>query len=173
MPPQHRWTAGDRRRYAPAAIQKVARQGRLVRLAVTTDPPSPAGRPRVWPTPAMPRALRHVARDGRAWRRAVLDRALRVPAACRRLAAGRKRRPTAAITTDAQGAATGPRGYDAHKKVEGRKRVLMIDVQCDPPGGAGGAGRGAGPRCAPRPRPRSRPPCLPAAGLAGPRLRRR
>ena len=72
------------------------------------------------------------------WRlRAVLDRALAVLVACRRLAAGRKRRPTAAII-DTQSVKTGPqrgpRGYDAHKKVKGRKRVLMIDIEGDPLG---------------------------------------
>src|SRR5215203_2095269 len=55
---------------------------------------------------------------------------------CRR-AAGRKRRPTAAII-DTQSVRTGPqrgpRGYDAHKKVKGRKRVLMVDVGGDPLG---------------------------------------
>jgi transposase len=154
------WTTEDRRRYAPA-IQEVVRQGMLARLAATIDaidPPSPVGRPRIWPTLAMLQALWHVARDDRAWRRlpasspphqtvwsrlmgwrrrAVLDRALRVLVACRRLAAGRRRRPTAAIV-DTQsvraGPQRGPRGYDAHKKVKGRKRVLMVDTQGDPLG---------------------------------------
>jgi transposase len=155
------WTTEDRRRYAPA-IQEMMRRGMLVRLAATIDaidPPAPVGRPRVWPTLAMLRALWHVARDDRAWRRlppgspphqtvwsrlmgwqrrAVLDRALCVLVACRRLAAGRKRRPTAAII-DTQSVKTGPqrgpRGYDANKKVKGRKRVLMTDTQGDPLGG--------------------------------------
>ena len=133
----------------------------LARLAATIDaidPPSPVGRPRLWPTLVMLRALWHVARDDRAWRRlppgspphqtvwsrlmgwrrrAVLDRALRVLVACRRLAAGRQRRPTAAIV-DTQSVRTGPqrgpRGYDAHKKIKGRKRVLMTDTQGDPLG---------------------------------------
>jgi putative transposase len=154
------WTTEDRRRYAPA-IQEMVRQGMLVRLAATIDaihPPSAVGRPRVWPTLVMLQALWHVARDDRAWRRlpprspphqtvwsrlrswrrrAVLERALRVVVACRRLAAGRKRRPTAAII-DTQSVKTGPqrgpRGYDANKKVKGRKRVLMIDTQGDPLG---------------------------------------
>jgi transposase len=154
------WTTEDRRRYAPA-IQEMMRRGMLVRLAATIDaidPPAPVGRPRVWPTLAMLRALWHVARDDRAWRRlppgspphqtvwsrlmgwqrrAVLDRALCVLVACRRLAAGRKRRPTAAII-DTQSVKTGPqrgpRGYDANKKVKGRKRVLMTDTQGDPLG---------------------------------------
>src|SRR5215211_4811370 len=154
------WTTEDRRRYAPA-IQEMVRQGMLVRLAATIDaihPPSRVGRPRVWSPLVMLQALWHVARDDRAWRRlpsgvpphqtvwsrlmgwrrrAVLDRALGVLVACRRLAAGRKRRPTAAII-DTQSVRTGPqrgpRGYDAHKKAKGRKRVLMVDVGGDPLG---------------------------------------
>ena len=156
------WTAEDRRKYAPA-IQEVLRQGMLVRLAATIDtidPPCKAGRPRDWSTVTMLGALWHLARDGCVWRRlpvgpglpphqsvwsrflrwrlrAVLDRALAVLVACRRLAAGRKRRPTAAII-DTQSVKTGPqrgpRGYDAHKKVKGRKRVLMVDVEGDPLG---------------------------------------
>jgi len=156
------WTAEDRREYAPA-IQEVLRRGMLVRLATaidTIDPPAKVGRPRDWSTLAMLGALWHLARDGRVWRRlpvgpalpphqsvrsrflrwrlrAVLDRALAVLVACRRLAAGRKRRPTAAIV-DTQSVRTGPqrgpRGYDAHKKVEGRKRVLTVDVGGDPLG---------------------------------------
>jgi hypothetical protein len=59
------WTREDRRRYAPA-IQEMVRQGMLVRLAATIDPPSVVGRPRVWPTLIMLRALWHVARDDRA-----------------------------------------------------------------------------------------------------------
>lgn len=154
------WTAEDRRRYAPA-VQEMVRRGMLARLAATIDaihPPSRVGRPRVWSTLVMLQALWHVARDDRAWRRlppgspphqtvwsrlmvwqrrAVLDRALGVLVTCRRLAAGRKRRPTAAII-DTQSVRTGPqrgpRGYDANKKIKGRKRVLMIDTQGDPLG---------------------------------------
>ena len=156
------WTAEDRRKYAPA-IQEVLRRGMLVRLATTIDtidPPPKVGRPRDWSTLTMLGALWHLARDGCVWRRlpvgpglpphqsvwsrflrwrlrAVLDRALAVLVACRRLAAGRKRRPTAAII-DTQSVRTGPqrgpRGYDAHKKVKGRKRVLMVDVEGDPLG---------------------------------------
>ena len=156
------WTAEDRRKYAPA-IQEVLRQGMLVRLAATIDtidPPCKTGRPRDWSTVTMLGALWHLARDGCVWRRlpigpglpphqsvwsrftrwrlrAVLDRALAVLVACRRLAAGRKRRPTAAII-DTQSVKTGPqrgpRGYDAGKKIKGRKRVLMVDVEGDPLG---------------------------------------
>src|SRR6187455_321153 len=156
------WTAEDRRKYAPA-IQEVLRRGMLVRLATTIDtidPPAKVGRPRDWSTLTMLGALWHLARDGCVWRRlpigpglpphqsvwsrftrwrlrAVLDRALAVLVACRRLAAGRKRRPTAAII-DTQSVKTGPqrgpRGYDAGKKVKGRKRVLLVDTEGDPLG---------------------------------------
>jgi transposase len=156
------WTAEDRRKYAPA-IQEVLRQGMLVRLAATIDtidPPCKTGRPRDWSTVTMLGALWHLARDGCVWRRlpvgpglpphrsvwsrflrwrlrAVLDRALAVLVACRRLAGGRKRRPTAAII-DTQSVKTGPqrgpRGYDAGKKVKGRKRVLLVDTEGDPLG---------------------------------------
>jgi transposase len=156
------WTAEDRRKYAPA-IQEALRQGMLVRLAATIDtidPPCKTGRPRDWSTVTMLGALWHLARDGCVWRRlpvgpglpphqsvwsrftrwrlrAVLDRALAVLVACRRLAAGRKRRPTAAII-DTQSVKTGPqrgpRGYDAGKKIKGRKRVLLVDVEGDPLG---------------------------------------
>jgi transposase len=68
---------------------------------------------------------------------AVLDRALAILVACLRLARGRKRRPTAVII-DTQSVKTGPqrgpRGYDAGKKVKGRKRVLMVDTEGDPLG---------------------------------------
>src|SRR3712207_1245837 len=121
------WTAEDRRKYAPA-IQETVRQGMLVRLAATIDtidPPSRVGRPRDWSTLAMLGALWRLARDGCVWRRlpvgpglpphqtvwgrftrwrlrAVLDRALAVLVACRRLAAGRKRLPAAAVLDSAQ-----------------------------------------------------------------------
>jgi putative transposase len=154
------WTAEDRRRYAPA-IEEMVRAGMLVRLARTMDvidPQPRVGRQRVWSSPVMLQALWHLARDGGTWRRlpgrfpphttvwsrlhrwrerAVLDRALAVVVACLRLARGRKRRPTAAII-DTQSVRTGPqrgpRGYDAGKKITGRKRVLMVDTEGNPLG---------------------------------------
>src|SRR3954467_11619947 len=91
-------------------------------------PPRPPGPP---PCPPVGSGLRR-------WRElAVLDRALAILVACLRLARGRKRRPTAAII-DTQSVKTGPqrgpRGYDAGKKVEGRKRVLLVDTEGDPLG---------------------------------------
>ena len=154
------WTAEDRCKYAPA-MQEMVRRGLIVRLAQTMDaldPQPKVGRRRVWSTLIMLQALWHPARDGCTWRRlpptfpppttvwsrlhrwrrlAVLDRALAVIVACLRLARGRKRRPTAAII-DTQSVKTGPqrgpRGYDAGKKVKGRKRVLLVDTEGDPLG---------------------------------------
>jgi putative transposase len=157
---QMAWTAEDRRTYAPA-IQDMVREGMIVRLAQTMDaldPQPKVGRQRVWSTLIMLQALWHLARDGCTWRRlpptfpphttvwsrlhrwrelAVLDRALAVIVACLRLARGRKRRPTAAII-DTQSVKTGPqrgpRGYDAAKRVKGRKRVLLVDTDGNPLG---------------------------------------
>jgi transposase len=154
------WTAEDRRRYAPA-IQDMVRGGMIARLARTIDaidPQPKIGRRRVWSAVIMLQALWHLARDGCAWRRlpamfppwttvwsrlrrwrerAVLDRARVVVVACCRLAKGRKRSPTAAIV-DTQSVRTGPqrgpRGYDAGKKVKGRKRVLLVDTEGHPLG---------------------------------------
>jgi len=85
--------------------------------------------------------------------------------------------PTAAVIdsqsvrTSAQG---GPKGFDANKKIKGRKRVLMVDTQGDPLGvqvvSADVQDRDALHPC---PRPRSRPPSILAPGLAGSRLPRR
>jgi transposase len=154
------WTAEDRREHAPA-IQEVVRQGmiaRPVRTMDALDPQPRVGRGRVWSTLVMLQALWHLARDGCAWRRlpagsppfttvrsrlrrwrglAVLDRALAILVACLRLARGRKRRPTAAIIDTRSvrtGPQRGPRGCDAGEKVEGRKRVLLADVEGDPLG---------------------------------------
>src|SRR4051812_33080707 len=166
------WTAEDRRKYAPA-IQEVLRQGMIVRLVRTMDaldPQPKVGRERVWSTPIMLQALWHLARDGCAWRRlpaqfppfttvwsrlrrwrelAVLDRALAILVSCLRLARGRKRRPTAAISDTRSvrtGPQRGPRGGacppasrrldrgDAGEKVKGRERVPLVDVEGDPLG---------------------------------------
>ncbi len=157
------WTAEDRRKYAPA-MQEVVRQGMLVRLATTIAmiaPPPPCGRRRIGSTLVMLQALGPLVRNDRAWRRRpsgiglpphpsvgsrllrwrlheVLERALSVVVACRRLAAGRRRWPRAA-SIDTQSVRTGPqggpRGDDAAKTIKGRKRVLLVDTQGDLLGG--------------------------------------
>src|SRR5690242_3958344 len=149
------WTPEQRRRYAPAISQAV-RASATVRPAATIDaidPPARTGRPRLWSTLAMLQALWWLCRAGAAWkllpascpsrqtigrrlsrwvRLGVLDRALAVLNACLRLARGRTRRPSAGIL-DTQpvraGPRAGPRGFDAHEKVRGRKLVLLTDTE--------------------------------------------
>jgi putative transposase len=126
---------------------------RLVGIIDAIDPPPTTGRPRVWSTLIMLQALWWIARSGAAWRflpagypprqsvdsrlgrwvsHGVLDRALALLNGCIRWAKGRNRRPSAGIV-DTQAVRTGPqagpRGFDASKKVKGRKRVLLVDTQ--------------------------------------------
>jgi putative transposase len=149
------WTPEHRRRYAPA-ITDMVRMNAIVRLAATIDaidPPARTGRPRLWSTLVMLRALGWLCRAGAAWKllpeiypprqsigsrlkrwieHDVLERALAVLNGCLRLAKGRTRRPSAGIL-DTQSVKTGPqrgpRGFDAGKKVRGRKRVLLVDTE--------------------------------------------
>src|SRR3712207_1429646 len=149
------WTPEHRRRYAPA-ITEVVRANAIVRLAATVDvidPPARTGRPRLWSTLVMLQALWWLCRAGSAWkllpgfcpprqtidrrlerwlRLEVLERALAVLNGCLRLARGRKWRPSAGVL-DRQSVRTGPqagpRGYDAGRKVKGRKRVLLVDTE--------------------------------------------
>src|ERR687894_419361 len=149
------WTPDQRRRYGPA-ISDVVRANAAIRLASTIEaigPPARTGRPRLWSTLAMLQALWWLCRAGSAWkllptlhpprqtigsrlerwlRLEVLERALAVLNGCLRLARGRRRRPSAGIL-DTQSVRTGPqagpRGYDAGKKVNGRKRVLLVDTE--------------------------------------------
>jgi putative transposase len=148
------WTPEQRRRYAPA-ISDIVRLNATTRLATIIDAidrPAGTGRPRLWSTIIMLQALWWLCRAGAAWKllpafypprqtigsrlgrwieHAVLERALAVLNGCLRLAKGRKRRPSAGIL-DTQSVKTGPqrgpRGYDAGKKVKGRKRVLLVDT---------------------------------------------
>ena len=149
------WTPEQRRRYAPAINDGGSRErDRPSRRHHRRDRPAGADRP----TPAVvdadhgPGAVVAVpggrglgaapdscpprqtigSRLERWVRLGVLDRALAVLNACLRLARGRNRRPSAGIL-DTQSVRTGPqagpRGYDANKKVKGRKRVLLADTE--------------------------------------------
>jgi transposase len=148
------WSPEQRRRYAPA-INDVVRTNAIARLATVIDaidPPGPIGRPRLWSTIVMLQALWWLCRAGAAWKllptfypprqsvgsrlgrwieREVLERALAVLNGCLRLAKSRTWRPSAGIL-DTQSVKTGPqrgpRGYDAGKKIRGRKRLLLVDT---------------------------------------------
>lgn len=153
--PKIPWTEEQRRRYAPAISDMVRANAipRLANLIDAIDPPAPTGRPRLWSTLTMLQALWWLCRAGAAWKLlpafcpprqtigsrlerwvglGVLDRALAVLNGCLRLARGRRWRPSAGIL-DTQSVRTGPqngpRGYDAAKKVKGRKRVLLVDTE--------------------------------------------
>ena len=137
-------------------LSEVVRANAIARLATmiaAIDPSARTGRPRVWATLTMLQALWWLCRAGAVWsllpkvypprqtidsrlerwvRLTVLDRALAVLNRCLRLARGRTSRPTAGIL-DTQSVRTGPqhgpRGYDAAKKIKGRKRVLLVDTE--------------------------------------------
>jgi putative transposase len=115
-------------------------------------PPALTGRPRKWPTRLVMAAVFYVLRTGCGWRalptsfppwQTVYHHFRRwrlegvwpkVNAALRtrvRVRAGREAEPSAAII-DSQSVKTteqgGPRGFDGHKKVNGRKRHLLVDT---------------------------------------------
>ena len=63
------WTSEQRRQYAPA-ISDTVRAHAIVRLATmidAIDPPARTGRPRLWSTLTVLRALRWLCRAGAAW----------------------------------------------------------------------------------------------------------
>jgi transposase len=121
-------------------------------IAPYLPPPKPTGRPRAWPMPEIVNAIFYVLRGGIAWRLLPSD----LPpwgtvycwfAAWResglfetinhalvmadRERVGREASPSAAIL-DSQSVKTteagGPRGYDAGKKINGRKRQALVDT---------------------------------------------
>ena len=132
------------------------RSNAIVRLAAAIDmidPPERTGRPRLWSTLVMLQALWWLCRAGSAWkllpglypprqtigsrlerwrRLEVLERALAVLNGCLRLAPAVNGGPAPASSTPRAcktGPQRGPRGYDAGKKVNGRKRVLLVDTE--------------------------------------------
>lgn len=121
-------------------------------LARHLPPPSRYGRPRAWPMREIVNAIFYVLRGGIAWRllprdfppwRTVyrwfsawrddgrFERINHALVMADREAKGRQASPSAAII-DSQSVKTseagGPRGYDAGKKVKGRKRHALVDT---------------------------------------------
>ena len=153
-------------------------------------PAEPTGRPRAWPMREMVNAIFYVLRSGCAWRIArtfrrrpsiVGSRLSRRRAVktmnhhshARSRASGGGASPTAAVL-DSQSVKTteagGPRGYDAGKKVNGRKRHTLVDtdgralvLQCIPPRcrTATAASRSCAPRAAPFPSSSASSPTAP------------
>ncbi|HET6522363.1 MAG TPA: IS5 family transposase [Geminicoccaceae bacterium] len=145
------WTEAHRARHAARLKEMVtvSAVGEIARWLERADPPRSARRT---PTRAVVAALAWHLRVGGSWRalpagfppwrtvygwfrrwleRGLFDAVLRAVAHLRRRAAGRWRAPRLAIIdTQAVGCigVRGPRGYDAAKKVWGRKRAALVDA---------------------------------------------
>jgi transposase len=146
------WTGAHRARHEARLKERVAAGavGEIARWLERADPPRSERRTPVRPVVA---ALAWHLRVGGAWRArpagfppwrtvygwfrrwldlGLLDALLRAIARSRRRAVGRRPEPRLGIIdTQAVGriAVRGPRGYDAGKKIWGRKRVALVDAE--------------------------------------------
>ena len=145
------WTAAHRDRHHPR-LKKAVSERMVAVLAAWVELVDPPGSPRATPTVRVVAAIAHHLRTGGAWRdlppwfpnwrtvygwfrrwtdMGLFDEAMRHVARLRREARGRLRPPTLGIV-DTQSvrciSVRGPRGYDAGKKVMGRKRVVIVDA---------------------------------------------
>jgi transposase len=145
------WTGAHRARHEPRLKDMVltCAVGEIARWLERADPPRSPRRTPVWQVVA---ALAWHLRVGGGWRalpagfppwrtaygwfrrwleRGLFDAFLRAVARLRRRAAGRRPEPRLCII-DTQAvrciAVRGPRGYDAGKKIWGRKRVALVDA---------------------------------------------
>ena len=96
--------------------------------------PAPCGRPRLWTTREVLNAIFYVLRGGISWRLIPKDlppHSTTFGYLLDRERIGREASPSAAVL-DSQSIKTtesgGPRGYDAGKRVKGRKRQALVDM---------------------------------------------
>src|SRR5215204_6505185 len=125
------WTEAHRARHDARLKEIVSLNavGQVARWLEQADPPRSG---RATPYGAVVRAIAWHLRIGGAWRAlGLFDRLLEDVARRRRRAVGRRAKPRLSII-DTQAVkcipVRGPRGYDAAKKVLGRKRVALVDA---------------------------------------------
>ena len=148
------WTSATREHYnrRTARYQTDVTDAEWRVIEPLLPPAKPTGRPRAWPMREIVNAIFYVLRCGIAWRLlprdlppwgtvyrwfaawrdgCVFERINHALVMADRERAGREASPSAAII-DSQSVKTtqagGPRGYDAAKKVKGRKRHALVDT---------------------------------------------
>ncbi len=149
------WTSRTRAKYARTDLAYASslriEEWRLIEPLV--PPPAVTGRPRLWPVKLVFDAIFYIMRSGCQWRllpsdfppwqtvygwfvrlreSGIWERMNHAPVMTARERCGREASPTAGVI-DSQSVkateATGPRGYDADKKIKGSKRHILTDTE--------------------------------------------